>query len=233
MNNKYLNQYLLMLAIALPIFGNAQIKTDDVPSIEVIGVAEKEVIPNVIIIRATLQEQSDKSKISIEEQEKALIHKLKQIGIPSNAITIQAANAHLDRYTKKTIDVTNRRDYLIKIATTEEVLAVFKVLDDVQIKEAKIIATSHTDMHLYRLEVKKLALQAAKNKAIALLESIGETIDKPLLIKEVDDHVINKSAISNILELRSESNAEYPKEHLEIKPITIQYSIQATFKIKP
>jgi uncharacterized protein len=71
--------YILLL-LPLALFGQSQNVVDNNPYIEVIGSAEKEIMPNIITIRIVLQETNDKNKIAIEEQERNLKESLKRDG---------------------------------------------------------------------------------------------------------------------------------------------------------
>lgn len=224
----------ILLILPLFVFSQIQNSSENIPSIEVIGIAEKEIAPNKITIKIVLQENNDKIKISIEEQENKLKTKLKEQNFDTNKLLIQNVNSHLYRINRKTNDVNNRKEYSIIVSNSEEAYKVFKILDNINVKEAKIKETSHTDIQSHREEVKKLALQAAKKKATELLRSIGEEIDKPLLIKELEENSLSKTnLLSNIaVGYYKESNTESGTDYLELKPIKLQYAMYTKFKIK-
>ena len=224
----------ILLFLPLLTFSQTQNSIDNVPSIEVIGIAEKEIAPNKITIKIVFQENNDKNTISIEEQENNLKSKLKEKNFDTSKLLIQNVNSYLYRINRKTSDVNNRKEYSIIVSNSEEAYKVFKILDEINVKEAKIIETSHTEIQNYRKEVKKLALQTAKEKATELLKSIGEEIDKPLLIKEIEENSIaQNNLLSNVAvgyykEYKTENGADY----LELQPIKLKYLMFAKFKIK-
>ena len=227
------NIILILLFVPFFAFAQNQNNNETIPSIEVIGIAEKEFAPNKITIKIVLQENNDKNKISIDEQENKLKSKLRENGFDVNKLQIQNVNSYLYRINRKTNDVNNRKDYSIIVSNSEEAYKIFKILDEINVKEAKIIETSHSEIQSYRNDVKKLALQAAKEKASDLLKSIGESIDKPLLIKEIEESSIaQNNMLSNVAIGYYKEKKEFGEEYLELQPIKLKYAIFAKFKIK-
>ena len=68
----------------LPLNGRAQQIQNDRPYIEVNGIAEKEVIPDMIYINIVIEERFSGGKVTIEDQEKQLKEALQSLGIDSN-----------------------------------------------------------------------------------------------------------------------------------------------------
>lgn len=180
-----------------------------------------------------MQETNDKNKISIDEQETTLKEKLKANGFDLKNLVIRNANASLLKLSRKTNDVINRKEYLAKVSNSVEAYKVFKILDEINVKEASIFETSHTDIQIFRKEVKQLALKVAKEKATDLLNSIDEQIDKPLIIREIDENesIQIKNTYSNVAVgyYQEETSAN---DYLDIKPIKLKYQMFARFKIK-
>lgn len=222
---------LITLLLLIPLFASAQQITtlDNIPYIEVIGIAEKEITPNIITFKISLQENNDKNKINIEEQERKLIAQLKEEKLDFNKLLIDNSNIHTSKL--KRISTTNRKDYFISVSNSEDAYKVHKVLNNLNVSEASITELSHTDIQIYKKDLQKVALQSAKEKATNLLTAIGETIDKPLIIREEANNIVAKNIHSNILikDLKSDENED---ELLNIKPIILKMSMYARFKIK-
>ncbi|WDF47177.1 SIMPL domain-containing protein [Chryseobacterium sp. KACC 21268] len=222
-----------LLFFPLAFFGQNMNMVDNNPYIEVIGSAEKEIAPNIITLRIVLQETNDKNKITIDEQERTLKEKLKAGGFDLKNLVIRNANASLLKLSRKTNDVINRKEYLAKVGNSVEAYKIFKILDEINVKEASIFETNHTDIQTFRKEVKQLALKVAKEKATDLLKSIDEQIDKPLIIREIDENesIQIKNTYSNVAVgyYQEETSAN---DYLDIKPIKLKYQMFARFKIK-
>ena len=198
------------------------------PFISVTGTAEKEIIPNEINIAIVLKEtMNGKLKSTIVEQEKRLLDELRKHSIDLKKITFEDASASQLTIRKKTNDLMNVKRYELKLNTLQEVNQAINAFDEADIKSFYISEMSHSEIEAYRKEVKILALQAAKNKAKYLLESIDQKVGNALEVVEVTE--------GNAIIGRS--NVAYPKDEeynkdIGIKPIVVKYSMQAKFEIK-
>lgn len=198
------------------------------PFIEVVGTAEKQIIPNEIIIAILLKEQGEgRNKLTIEQQEALLFSELKKHAISLDKLTLDNANAYQLRVTKKTNELVTQKNFTLKLNSIEEINRALDAFDEAKIKSFYIQEMSHSEIELYRKEVKILALQAAKNKATYLLESINQKVGNALEVIEVSDQASFKVK-SNIL-FSSENNSI---NDISLKPILVKFSIKAKFEIK-
>lgn len=198
------------------------------PFIEIVGTAEREIIPNEIIIAITLKEQVDgRNKITIEQQETFLFDELKKQSISLDKLTFDNANAYQLRVRKKTNELITQKKYILKLNTIEEINRALDAFDGAKIKSFYIEEMSHSDIELYRKEVKIMALQAAKNKATYLLESINQKVGNALEVIEVPDGD-SVTTMSNV----SLFSKNEQKSDIGLKPILVKFSIKAKFEIK-
>lgn len=216
----------VLFAIVSQIVFCQNLKTS--PFIEVVGTAEKEIVPNEIIIAVILKEHTDsKNKISIEEQEASLLSELKKKGISSEQLTLENANAYELRVRKKTNELINQKQYLLKLVSIEEVNRAMDAFDSAKIKVFYIQEMTHTRIEDFRKEVKILALKAAKDKAKYLLESINQSVGNALEIVEVSDYNgINARSNVAVPSFQEKDN------EIGLKPIVIKVSMKTKFEIK-
>jgi uncharacterized protein YggE len=171
------------LSLALSSFG--QSPAEEQPYIEVTGSAELEVIPDEIYIGISIVEKYvNKVKITIEEQEAALMESIQKLGIDRDKLVLSDADASYVKVRWKTKDVITRKDYILKASDAATVGRVYQELEQLEIKDASISRVSYSKMDSLRREVKILALKAAKEKAAYLLAAIGEQMGKPMIIRE-------------------------------------------------
>jgi uncharacterized protein YggE len=227
---------LFSVLLLLPFFAVAQNASfpgvDQSPYIEVTGSAEKEITPDEISIRIILQETAEKNRVSIKELEEKLKARLKASGIDLSKLVLQNANASYEKISRKNKDVINQKEYILKVNSSKEAYTAFAIFDEIQIKDASIVAVSHSKIEEYRQEVKLMAIKAAKQKATNMLSAIGESIDKPLIIREDDDSyvVYRANMAANVAEdVVYNAGGE---DVIEIKPIKLQYKVFTRFKIK-
>ena len=198
------------------------------PFIEVVGTAEREIIPNEIIIAITIKEQIDgRNKNTIEQQENLLFSELKKQEISLDKLTFDSANAYQLRVRKKTNELVTQKSYELKLNTIEEINRALEAFETAKIKSFYIQEMSHSEIELFRKEVKILALQAAKNKANYLLESINQKVGNALEVIEVSEgnSIIGRS--NAVLTSEFEQ-----KNDIGLKPILLKFSIKAKFEIK-
>jgi len=231
-------KHLLFLGLMMccVMFAAAQESQKEKPYIEVVGAGEMEIIPNEIYISFTLKERMDgKNKITIESQEADVKKQLQKAGFNLDKLSLADASADYVTVKRKNKEVLASKNYLMKVATTSEVASVFEVLDNVQALNGDITRVAHSEIEKYRKEVKILAMKAAKEKAGYLLEAIGETVGKPLMIQEREtyDDIMPMPRMAN-MKMAMSADTEFTEEVPEIsfQKIKLKYSVFARFEIK-
>lgn len=208
----------------------------ETPYIEVVGTGEMEVIPDLIYISFTLKERYEgKKKIELEEQEKEMKKRMMKLGIDLNDLQLADASSDYIKIKRKKEDVIASKDYLLKVSSTKTLGQVFDLLDEINAFNADINRVDHSEIKNFRKQVKMMAVQAAKEKAGYLLESIGESVGKPLFIQERENYdefqPLRKSAmIANVTMEAVGQDTNLPE--LSFQKIKLKYSVFARFAIK-
>ncbi len=229
-----MKKLITLLVLIFCFSANAQKeKTQDssVPFIEVTGTAELEVIPDIIYISIVLQDKFEsKSEYTITAQEEKLKGILRKLDIDLKNLTLGDANSNIILYKRKDKGVRERQEYLLKVSTAAEVKDVFEALHENGIKEASIDKVDHSEMDRLRREVRSTAIKAAKDKAIYLLEAIGEAPGKPLIIREEDpgSSMVGRSNVA----LPNGYIKETSDTEISFKNITIKFSYYVKYAIK-
>jgi len=229
---------ILSFFIVASYFAGAQISDQVAKSyIEVVGVGELEVIPNEIFISFTLKERMDgRNKITIESQEKEMKKQLQKAGFDLEKLSLADASSDFVTIKRKKQEVLASKNYVIKVATTTEIASVFDILDSVEALNADIARVTHSEIEKYRREVKILAVKAAKEKAGYLLDAIGESVGKPLMIQEretYDDIMPMANYRMKTMAVMEDSQmAEEVLPELTFQKIKLKYSVFARFEIK-
>lgn len=176
---------LVMLMISITVLGQQLPAPEEKPNIEVTGSAEIEVVPDEIYINIVLREKNkNNDKWKIEAQEDKLLQKLKENGFDIKNLSLSGADGDLQyRVFRKNQVITEKR-LQMKVKDAGEVNKLFQVLDELEIEDARIAKTSHSEIEKFRKDVKIQAMKAAKDKADYLLTAIGEQTGKPLVIRE-------------------------------------------------
>lgn len=242
-------RYFLILLFAFARFTFSSAQTDnkltivspDKQRIEVVGTAEKIVEPDIIYVSITLKEKmKDGVKITVENQEDILKNELVSIGLNLDKLTLTDANTETIKVSKKTKWIITTKSYSLKLSTVADVKKTFLILDKMEISEANITGTDISN----RLEIMKStrieAIKAAKKKAEYLLQAIGHELDKPIVIRELEERPFAYSTLSANFESNM-SNGQIQKmvhselldtNELKIEKITITARIYIEYGIK-
>jgi len=106
----------------------------------------------------------------------------------------------------------------------------------VEALNADIARVTHSEIEKYRREVKILAVKAAKEKAGYLLDAIGESVGKPLMIQEretYDDIMpVANYRMKTMAVMEDSQMAEEVLPELTFQKIKLKYSVFARFEIK-
>ena len=211
--------FSLLLFSFLPCFAQ-NIETN--PQIEVIGSAQMEVIPNEINVQITLKEYLEgKYKVTVSEQEAKMKNMFKIAGIDLSKLNLANENADFVTVTKKDRDiVVTDKTFILTVTSPYMLTNTFQVLSGLNIKDARVVSVTHSQMDSLQQVVKVKAIQDAKEKAKSLLGAIGSRLGKPLIVRELDLFIVeDKDIVEN----------EY---ELVFRKINIQSSVFARFAIE-
>ncbi len=190
-----------------------------------------DISPDNFSILIQISEKDSKPKISIEESEKAMISKLKDIGI--DVIKDLAINDLSSNFQQRLLgkpDITVSKEYVLTVHNTNTLFKVFTGLESIGISNSRILKVESSKIIEYRNEVKIKAILAAKEKASMLVSAINQTIGRAIFIQEnnqwqTSSRASNTMFANSISEEPSEQNMDYEK-------ITIDYSILVRFELK-
>lgn len=230
---------LVMVMISATVFGQQFPGPEEKPNIEVTGTAEMEIVPDEIYVNIVLREKNkNNTKWKIETQEDNLLKKLKENGFDIKNLSLSDADGESQYGVFRKNRVLTEKRLLMKVKDAGEVNKLFQILDELEIEDAGITKTSHSQMEKFRKDVKIQAMKAAKDKADYLLTAIGELTGKPLTIRE-QTHTVYP-AYSNVRQegemylegtvVKNQANGL--ENEIAFTKIKIRYEIFAKFGIK-
>lgn len=205
----------------------------DQPYIEVTGKAELLVVPNQIYLKIILSEKDTKNKVSIEELEKQMMQKFKEIGLDINKeVFILDMSSNFKSYLLGKKDILLSKQYQVIVKDGKTAGRVFTELEKMGISNVTVDKLDNDHMDQYRQEVKLNAIKAAKAKAEYLTISIGQNIGKAIFIQELDMFAINNRFSNNVQYsgyINQESDAG---SDIDFDKIKIEYAILCRFELK-
>lgn len=230
---KFLLAALFFAAVQTSVQSQIVAEKNEVPYIEVTGRAEKEVVPDIIYIGITLSDKitGKGAEYTIDDQENRLKKMISDLNIDAANLVLAGASSNTIVKKQKDKGVAQRKEYLLKLSTAAQVSQVFEALYNNDIRDAIITKVDHTKIVELNKETRINAIKAAKDKAIYLLEAIGEQIGKPLAIAETttgsDSNAITRSQLVNYYTVGGGE-----EENLAFKKIKITFEYAVRYAIK-
>lgn len=208
--------------------------------IEVTGSSEIEIIPDeihfMIIIKEYWREEFEKkskpedyrTKVPVNEIEHNLMNTLKQAGIrPADIQTKEVG----DYWRERGKDFLIAKTFDIKLQNFEQINRIIQTVDTRGIQSMNIGELKNKDLQEYRKKGKIEALKAARQKAVYLVEAMGQKLGNVLRIIEPEERNLNyfqpQSMTSNVAFQNYENNPE------NFRTIKLRYQMTARFEILP
>lgn len=250
MKNRFI---LLTLAVGLSVLlfscgGGGNHKSKKTKKIEVTGSAEMEVVPNEIHMTFTLKEHmKGGKKVAIEGVKTDFLALCKTAGIADSNISTAgyAGNEQWNYWwwynRRHNTDVFATISYTVMVSSPEKLDQIVAGLTDDAIQNFYISNTGHSDIEQLRKEVKTNALQASKDKATYLAQSIGEQVGEALLIQEVEDSYYsdvtgNTRTANKMMMQESNESMGYLSDGAASSPsfekIKLRYEMKCEFALK-
>lgn len=199
--------------------------------IEVTGTADREIEPNEIYVMIRLKEfEENRQKTSLEKIEKDFFKAVKAAGIDRSRVELAGAGSDLEKFRRRDKESFREKVFQIKLTTAEELDKFIRELSPVAVDSLNITRLHHSDYEKIRLELKIEALKAARDKAQALLQSIGADLGKPLMVRDFDFPQPYMEMNANVrMKMDSEQDDQEP---IAFRKIKMQAQITAQFEIK-
>mgnify|MGYP001271669533 CR=1 FL=1 len=213
-------------------------------TIEVMGSAELELVPNEIYVQVTLREYQRKNepKVNLETLKTRFLAACRQAGLPDTAITVAAYQGY-DRWQwrsqRRTPDMMATISYQLLFSNTAQMDKLVDLLDDEGTAAFTITRTSHSQLAEYRKQLKIEAVKAARAKAMYLSEAIGEKTGKALTITEPQEMhgphqpIASQTYLANA-PLKPMDLAGMPNEGdgINFKKLKLRYEVLVVFELE-
>lgn len=227
-----MKRLILSTFLLVPLFVSAQ-ETFKEPFIEVTGTAFREIEPNEIYVMIRLKEfEENRQKTSLEKLEKDFYNAVKDAGIDRKRVELADAGSDLDKFRRKDKEAYREKTFQIKLTGAAELEKFIEKLSAVKVDSVDVTRLHHSDYEKLKLELKVEALKAARSKAEVLVQAIGSTIGKPLMIRDFDFHQPYMEMKANVVMRTMESDQSMAQDPIGFRKIRMQAQITAQFEIK-
>lgn len=225
---------LFILAVLLTFTYGAFAQTVDLRrKIEVTGIAEQEVTPDIINVSISLQEYMDgKKRVTIDVLESQLEKGVKDAGIAKDDFTMNNVSAWNNTYQKKKApDFLASKQYLIKLRDLNKFNHILAKVDPKGIQSTNIDSYDYSKINDLKNDLKLKALLAARDKAAFLVNGLGDKLGSALNITENDNSSFPQPR-AVMMYAKAADGAGPAESDIDFKKIKLSFQIQAVFEIK-
>ena len=229
-------KYLYSLLLALFILQTSVAQETQQRYIDVLGSAEMEVTPDIIKLSITLLEyELDRKLVTLTEIEEGFLKAVDGAEVPDDKIVVTRVSSNAYN-TKRKRKAFASKTYELTFSDQKGLLNFTRRLKNADISNMYISHLSHTKLTDYRLEVKKEALLAARNKAKALVEVVDAQLGEVLTINENDQfspqYKPTYLTMSNTAMSPQRMASDTGADEIGFKKIMLRFEISARFAIQ-
>lgn len=229
-----MKKLLLTVALtAVAITATFAQSTDLRRKIEVTGIAEQEVTPDIINVSISLREYLDgKKKTTISQLESQLEKAVAEAGIAKEDFTVNNLSSwNYGTEKKKNPDFLASKQYGIKFRDLNKFDQILSKIDPKGIQSTNIDSYDYSKINSLKNDLKLKALLAARDKAAFLVAGIGDKLGGAINIIENDNSSFPQPR--NVMYMAKTMSADVaPESDIDFKKIKLSFQIQAVFEIK-
>jgi len=203
--------------------------------INVSGSAETEVTPDIIYIGISLKEylkdNNSKKKVDITALENQLYAAVQKAGISKENLTVSNLSSwNYATEKKKNPDFLASKQYRLKVADLNKFNAILEDIDAKGIASTNIESYDYSKIESLKKDLKIKALLAAKEKAVYMVEALGDKLGNVIDIQDGGDNII-QPVYRNYMMKSAVADAESAPE-IDFKKIKLNFTVNAVFEIK-
>ncbi|MDB5128181.1 SIMPL domain-containing protein [Mucilaginibacter sp.] len=230
-----MKKLFLLAALVAITFGAFAQNTDLRRKIEVTGIAEQEVTPDIINVSISLKEYlNGKKKVTISQLENQLEKAIAEAGIAKEDFTVNNLSSwNYETEKKKNPDFLASKQYGVKFRDLNKFNQIMSKIDPKGIQSTNIDSYDYSKINEIKNKLKLQALLAARDKASFLVNGLGDKLGSALNITESDNSSFPQPRMyANVMFKSAAADAAAPESDIDFKKIKLSFQIQAVFEIK-
>nr|WP_067055665.1 SIMPL domain-containing protein [Mucilaginibacter sp. L294] len=230
-----MKKLFLIAALIATTFGAFAQNADLRRKIEVTGIAEQEVTPDIINVSISLKEYLDgkKKAVTISQLEKQLEKAVAEAGIAKEDFTINSLSSwNYQTEKKKNPDFLASKQYNIKFHDLNRFDQILSKLDAKGIQSTNIDSYDYSKINDIKNELKLKALIGARDKAAFLVNGLGDKLGSVLNITENDNSSFPQPRMYAVQFKGAAADSATPESDIDVKKIKLSFQINAIFEIK-
>ena len=225
--------FLCALALVVAWGASAQESVRD--EVVVNGYAERKVTPDKFTVAITISETDSKGRISLDEQEKAIIKSLRAEDFDIDE-ALRLKNNY-SSYMRRGALAT--RDYELVVHGAERLSVALATLEELNLHSVSLSRATCTNLDAIREELRREAMRDAKHNAEVLAGAIEQEIGPCTYIHDYNSNgdvyfSVNRAMKSRAYAMDSATEGFVEEsEPMEFAETTISHTIQAKFQLLP
>jgi len=224
-----------MAALIASTFGAFAQNADLRRKIEVTGIAEQEVTPDIINVTISLKEYlNGKNRVTISQLEAQFEKAVNDAGIAKDDFTVNNLSSwNFATEKKKNPDFLASKQYGIRFHDLNRYNQIMSKIDPKGIEYTNIDSYDYSKMASLKKDLKIQALLAARDKATYLLTALGDKLGGAINIVETDNSNYPQPRMyANTMMMKAADAGGVPESDINFKTIKLSFTIQAVFEIK-
>ena len=231
---KKIFQMAIIIAVAMAF---APVKAQEQPYIDMNTTVEREVTPDEIFLRITIDENDYKGKKTLEQMQNSLLEVLRKSNVDAaEALSLNYMGSEVGyKLFSKDIKPKTEAVYTLKLHDVITMQKVIESLENVQITNILLAKTKYTKEEELKRSMSIDAMRQAQAEARVLAEAVEQQIGKAISISSWISK--GETAKPRLYKSRSVSNdamdiSEEQTSQISIAKITYRFNVSVRFELK-
>ena len=231
---KKIFQMAIIIAVAMAF---APVKAQEQPYIDMNTTVEREVTPDEIFLRITIDENDYKGKKTLEQMQKSLLEVLRKSNVDAaEALSLNYMGSEVGyKLFSKDIKPKTEAVYTLKLYDVITMQKVIESLENVQITNILLAKTKYTKEEELKRSMSIDAMRQAQAEARVLAGAVEQQIGKAISISSWISK--GETAQPRLYKSRSVSNdamdiSEEQTSQISIAKITYRFNVSVRFELK-
>ncbi len=230
---------LLILIGLILVFNSANGQTKnfiDQPFIETTSKVDTLVTPDRIYLSVLISESDTKGKQTVEELERKMADKLKEIGIDLNRqLTLSDLSSNFKKYFLRKQSALKAKSFELLVYDAKTAGQAIYELEGIGISNVDLERTEFSKIEELKLELKSKAIEKAKKQADAMVIPLNQITGKAIFISDIKTDMVNvlQGRVAGIrIRGSSSMKQEYIAIPIEFEKIKVESEVNVKFIIK-
>jgi uncharacterized protein len=207
------------------------------PYLETSAKVDTMVTPDRIYISILIAEKDTKGKVSVEEQEKKMMEKLKGLGIDiTKQLSLKDLSSNFNKSFLRQQEIQKSKLYALLVYDAKTAGKVLLELENENISNVYVEKTAYSKIEELRLELRTKAVIKAKQYAAAMLKPLNQKVGMAIFVTDTNNESNDNQLTYSIRRkyessLNQKSSDDFTSNY-EFEKIKVEEAVEVKFKIE-